>query len=84
MKLNKIDVLVTKVEPKKNKDGNNYLLIEFIDFLDGSSYQIIEKNIEFMSQLNMMTKYKLDLKLSSSKYGLKLEVDKVIENLGAI
>lgn len=84
MKINKIDVLVTKVELKQNKEGKAYLVIEFLDLEDGSSYQLVEKDIEFMKKLNHMTKYKLDLNLSSNKYGLKLEIVKIIEELGAI
>lgn len=84
MKINKIDVLVTKVELKQNKEGKAYLIIEFLDLEDGSSYQLIEKDIELMKSLKHMTKYKVDLKLSSNKYGLKLEIVKIIEELGAI
>lgn len=84
MKLNKIDVLVTKVELKKNKDDKAYLIIEFLDLEDGSNYQLIEKNIEIMRSLSQMTKYKVDLNLSSGRYGLKLELVRVIEELGAI
>lgn len=84
MKINKKDVLITKVELKQNKENKAYLVIEFLDLEDGSNYQLIEKDIELMRKLNQMTKYKLDLKLSSSRYGLKLEIVNVIENLGGI
>lgn len=84
MKINKIDVLVTKVELKQNKEGKAYLVIEFLDLEDGSSYQLVEKDIEVMKSLKQMTKYKISLELNSNKYGLKLGLKEVVEELGGI
>lgn len=84
MKLKKVDVLVTKVELKKNSKGEAYLLIDLLDMASGDSFNIMSKDIEFMSKLKQMTKYKVDLLLSSSKFGLRLEIDNVIEELGGI
>jgi hypothetical protein len=83
MKINDIDVLITKVEAKKNKDGADYITINFLDILSGDNFDIISKNLEHM-KLKPMTKYSVSLNLSSSKYGIKLELEKIGKELGGI
>ncbi|WP_195958860.1 hypothetical protein [Clostridium saudiense] len=84
MKLNNVEVLCTKIEAKTNKDGGNYLLIDLLDIASGDSFNIMSKNIEFMSKLKAMTKYKVTLNLTSSRYGLRLDLEEVGEDLGSI
>lgn len=84
MKINKIDMLCTKIEVKENKEGNKYLMISLLDLVSGDNFDIISKNIELLSELKPMTKVKVNLNLSSSKYGLKLDIEDVLEELGSI
>lgn len=84
MKLNNVEVLCTKIEAKTNKDGGNYLLIDLLDIGSGDSFNIMSKNIEFMSKLKAMTKYNVTLNLTSSRYGLRLDLEEVGEDLGSI
>lgn len=84
MKISNIVSLVTKIEAKQNKDGANYLLIDLLDLGSGDNFNIMSKDIELMSKLKAMTKYKLDLELKSSKYGLKLDLAGIKEELGGI
>lgn len=84
MKINKVDVLVTKIEVKENKDNQKYLMINLLDLGTGDNFDIISKEIELLSQLKPMTKAKVNLNLSSNKYGLKLELLEVLEVLGGI
>ena len=84
MKINKIDMLCTKIEVKENKEGNKYLMISLLDLLSGDTFDILSKEIELLSKLKPMTKVKVNLNLSSSKYGLKLEIADVLEELGNI
>lgn len=84
MKLNNVEVLCTKIEVKTNKDGGNYLLIDLLDIASGDSFNIMSKNIEFMSKLKAMTKYKVTLNLASSRYGLRLDLETVNDELGSI
>ena len=84
MKINKVDVLVTKIEVKENKDNQKYLMINLLDLGSGDNFDIISKEIELLSQLKPMTKAKVNLNLSSNKYGLKLELLEVLEVLGGI
>lgn len=84
MRINKIDMLCTKIDVKENKEGNKYLMISLLDLLSGDTFDILSKEIELLSKLKPMTKVKVNLNLSSSKYGLKLEIADFLEELGAI
>lgn len=84
MKINKVDVLVTKIEVKENKDNQKYLMINLLDLGSGDNFDIISREIELLSQLKPMTKAKVNLNLSSNKYGLKLDLLEVLEVLGGI
>lgn len=84
MKLNNVNVLCTKIETKTNKEGQAYLLIDLLDMKSGDSFNIMSKNIELMSKLKTMTKYKVTLNLTSTKYGLKLDLEQVLDDLGSI
>ena len=84
MKLSKRDILVTSCVIGKNKNDQAYVNINFIDMQDQNSYQVISKNLELAQKLQGMKKYKVDLELTSSKYGLKLDIPVVLEDLGAV
>lgn len=84
MKLNNIDVLVTKVEVKENKEGKGYLIISLLDLATGDNFQIINKELELLGKLKSMTKYKINFDLTSTKYGLKLDIDRVLSEEGII
>lgn len=84
MRINKIDMLCTKIDVKENKEGNKYLMISLLDLVSGDTFDILSKDIELLSKLKPMTKVKCNLNLSSSKYGLKLEIADVLEDLGSI
>lgn len=84
MKIKNLEVLCTKIEAKSNKEGQAYLLIDLLDIGSGDNFNIMSKNIEFMSKLKAMTKYKVTLNLTSSRYGLKLDLETVNDELGSI
>ena len=84
MKLSNIDVLVTKVEVKENKEGKGYLIINLLDLASGDNFQLINKELELLGKLKPMTKFRIDFDLTSSKYGLKLDIDKIVEEKGNI
>ena len=84
MKLNNVDVLCTKMELKQNKEGQAYLLIDLLDIENGDSFNLISKNIEFMKKLKAMNKYNVNLNLTSNRYWLKLDLESINEELGAI
>ena len=85
MKINNIDILITKVEIKEKKERKEkYLYINFLDMMTGDLFEVIEKDLEYLSKVKPMQKYKVNLSLSSSKYGLKLELEEIKEDKGAI
>lgn len=84
MRINNVNVLVSKVELKKNSKGEAYLNIEMLTLDGGDNLNVITKEIELMSKVKMMNKYTMDLNLSSSKYGLKLEILDIGKSLGGI
>lgn len=84
MKINKAEVIITKSELKKNSKGEAYLTIDFLDMETGDGFNVISKNIELMSKVKQMCKYVINLNLTSSKYGLRLEIVSIEEELGAI
>jgi len=84
MKLKDIEMLCTKVDLKTNKEGVAYLIITLLSLKDGTSFEVMEKNIEYMQKLQPMQKYVLTLDLQSSKYGLRMGLDSVGKELGGI
>ena len=85
MLLKKLDMLCTKVELKEKKDSKEqYLMVSLLDLASGDVFNILEKDLEMLKNLTPMTKYKVDLKLSSSKYGLSLAIENIGDNLGGI
>lgn len=85
MKINNIDVLVTKIEIKEKRDSKEkYLMVGLLDIATGDVFDVLEKDLEYLSKLKQMQKYTIDLNLKSSKYGLKLELAEVGEHLGSI
>lgn len=85
MKINNIEVLITKIDVKERKDNKEkYLMISFLDMETGDVFDVLEKDLEYLNKIKQMQKYKVDLNLSSSKYGLKLELVEVKEGKGSI
>lgn len=84
MKLNNVNVLCSKIELKQNKEGQAYLLIDLLDISSGDSFNLMSKNIEIMKKLKAMNKYNVTLNLTSSRYGLKLDLEEVGDDLGGI
>lgn len=84
MKLKDIEMLCTKVDLRTNKEGGAYIIITLLSLKDGTSFEIMEKNIEYMQKLQPMNKYVLNLDLQSSKYGLRMALDSIGKELGGI
>ncbi|MGL4761895.1 MAG: hypothetical protein ACRC6T_11740 [Sarcina sp.] len=79
------DLLITKIDAKQKKDSTEkYLMVSMLDLVAGDLFEIIEKDIEVMMKLTPMKKYNIDLKLTSGKYGLKLEIAAINKEIGAI
>lgn len=85
MKISNVDVLITKIDVKDKKDSKEqYLMISFLDMASGDVFEVLEKDLEYLGKVSPMQKYKVDLNLSNSKYGLRLELVEVKESKGNI
>lgn len=84
MLIKNVEILATKLEIKESKNNNKYLMITFIDLLTGDVFEVIEKDLQLLSNLKVMNKYVVDLQLTSSKYGLKLNIEEIKSNNGTI
>ena len=71
MKINE-RCFILGVQQKSNKAGEPYLIVSIADST-GVSYSIVSKNIELL-QLEQFKPYDLQLELTNSKYGLKLDI----------
>ncbi|MGL5649370.1 MAG: hypothetical protein ACRDDY_16130 [Clostridium sp.] len=80
----KSEFLVTKVELKKSKDDKAYMMVSLLDLVGGDLFEVLHKEIEDMQKLQAMSKQEITLNLSSSKYGLKLDIVKIGEITGNI
>lgn len=68
--------LVCKVEVKEGKNGS-YILVNILDVETGEMFSICHKKLADLNKFKMMEKMEIDLKLTSTKYGLNLEIDSV-------
>ena len=44
---------------------------------NGDTFNLIEKDMSYLSTLKPFNPYELDLRLSSSKYGLSLKIENI-------
>ena len=72
----KCNVLITKLEARTKRDSNeSYILISFLDMETGDVFDVIDKNIEVLKELQPMTKREnFIVNFSNSKYGIRLDI----------
>lgn len=70
------NILILKIEPKTNKDNQDYLMISFADIVDGNTYNVICKDMSYAS-LKSFGQYTAKFTLNNSRYGLNLAVDSI-------
>lgn len=69
----KSDLFILSVQAKENKNKEAYIILSVAD-TEGNTFQIISKEVEPLLKLQQFTKYKAELELTNSKYGLKLNI----------
>ena len=85
MKANNIEILISSVEVKKNSKTNlDYLMLGILTLDDGTNFNIIEKDMNKQGLLKPMNKYKVNLKISSSQYGINVAIEDVLKDEGNI
>lgn len=85
MKVNNVDVLVSSLEVKKNSNTKeDYISIGILSLDDGTNFTVSEKDMKMLQILQPMNKYKMNLNISSSQYGIRIGIESVIRDLGNI
>ena len=84
MIIKNIEILVTKVERKKNSKNVEYLSVGIVTLDDGSTFNVMEKDEERFGQYCPMCKYKADLVVSSSQYGINVSIKELSAPEGSI
>ncbi len=74
MLLNKVNCIVTNADMKKMTDGTDYCAVGILCLDDGQKFDVSCRDAEIYSKLKAMSKASLDLALTNSKYGLKLNI----------
>ena len=77
-------VMKTELRQSKKENGSAYLLVDLLELNSGTIFNIVDKNVEDMNKLKQMTKYEIDLDLTSSRYGLQLSIANIGKEYGGI
>lgn len=85
MKVNNVDVLVSSLEVKKNSNTKeDYISLGILTLDDGTNFTISEKDMNKLPLLKAMNKYRMNLIVSSSQYGIRVSIGDIIKDLGGI
>lgn len=85
MYVKNVEILVSSVEVRKNSKTNlDYLMLGILTLDDGTNFSIIEKDMNKQGLLKPMNKYKVNLKISSSQYGINVAIEDVLKDEGNI
>ena len=78
MLIKNVNMLITKVEVKENKDRVQYIFLNLVDKSSGDMFEIVEKDLTLLGSLKPFTDIKVNLNLTNSKYGLMLKLDSIL------
>ena len=85
MLVKNIDILVSSVEEKVNNNTKlPYLAIGIMTLDDGTNFNVLERDSDKFGLYKAMEKYKVNLKISSSQYGINVSIEEVLKDLGNI
>ncbi|CAG9702559.1 conserved hypothetical protein [Clostridium neonatale] len=85
MYVKNVEILVSSVEVRKNSKTNlDYLMLGILTLDDGTNFSIIEKDMNKQGLLKPMNKYKVNLKISSSQYGINVAIEDILKDEGNI
>lgn len=78
------EILCTRIKQGTNKKNLNYCVIDILVLSTSDMFTIITYDLEVGYKLQVMSKYNVDLELTSNRYGLKLRIATIKEELGSI
>lgn len=85
MLVKNVEVLISKIEVKQNSNTHaDYLMIGILTLDDGTNFSIIEKDMNKLNSIRAMTKYRVNLKVNSSQYGINVSLEDILKEEGSI
>ena len=85
MLVKNMDILVSSIEEKVNNNTKlPHLAIGIMTLDDGTNFNVLERDSEKFGMYKAMEKYKVNLKISSSQYGINVSIEEVLKDLGNI
>ena len=70
---------------KRKKDDTPYVAVKMVDPQDpASEYTMFTDDIEILTKVHGMEKWKVNLKFSGGKSGIRLEITDWIEKIGQV
>ena len=85
MYVKNVEILVSSVEIRKNSKTNlEYLMLGVLTLDDGTNFTVLEKDMSKQGLLKPMNKYRVNLKVSSSQYGINVTIEDVLKDEGNI
>lgn len=85
MYVKNVEILVSSVEIRKNSKTNlDYLMLGVLTLDDGTNFTVLEKDMSKQGLLKPMNKYRVNLKVSSSQYGINVTIEDVLKDEGNI
>lgn len=79
MLIKNANMLVTNTGMKEMQDHTIYCAVGLLSMDDGQKYDISVREKEIYEKLKPMTKVKVHLDLTNSKYGMKLNIKEIVE-----
>lgn len=85
MYVKNVEVLVSSVDVRKNSKTNlDYLMLGILTLDDGTNFTVLEKDMNKQGLLKPMNKYRVNLKVSSSQYGINVAIEDILKDEGNI
>ena len=86
MEFKKKDMFVVGVSTGKSKKNDApYVIVKMVDPDDpASEYTMFSDDIEILTKVKCMEKWKVDLKFTGTKSGIRIQVTNWLEKLGQV
>lgn len=84
MLVKNIEILVSSIEMRKNSKNVDYMSLGVVTLDDGTTFNVLEKDMNKQGLLKPMNRYRVNMKISSSQYGINVSIEDVLKDEGSI
>lgn len=84
MLVKNIEILVSSIEMRKNSKNVDYMSLGVVTLDDGTTFNVLEKDMNKQGLLKPMNRYRVNMKVSSSQYGINISIEDVLKDEGSI